>query len=530
VAENGTSSRKKRVMAIAALAIVLVLALLSVIASRSPTTTSVRQQNATSAAAVDAGLSQDLLAFAVDNLDHLEEFDSQEMMSNIISRLNQWIELQKPEEGWQPDAALHSLPPQFGRLASVRDIGALQFGPWDASFLQEIVWMRNVSRMARGDRADALAQASSLFDWVVRNVQLDAAGSASVRRLPGQTLLVGHGDMLERAWLFILLARQQQLDVVMLGLPAQDGSSEIEPWLPALLENDALYLFDARLGLPIPGPGGKGVATLAEVVADESLLRKLDLDDAHRYPVDAERLRGVVALVEATPMFLSRRMSLFESRMAGEERLVLSVDASDLLARAKASPHVSDARLWTFPYEVLDWQASMNQPQQLALLREIRPYFEFTIPTKDGPINPLWKARIHHFKGIFEGEENANVYYQLARPADADLEGAGLQDAQREVLTAAKRNASYWLGVVAFERAKYGPAIEHFRKRTLEATPSGPWTYGARYNLARTYEAQGKLAEAIELYAADTSPQQHGNRLRAKWLMEHQAGTAAEQE
>lgn len=522
MAENGTKASTKRVVTIAAVAILLVIALLVVVVSRSQPATSSTQQNATSAAAVDAGLSQDLFAFAVDNLDHLEEFDSQVMMSNIISRLNEWIDLQKDltSESWEPDAALNSLPPEFGQLEAVRDIGALKFSVIDSSYLQEVVWLRNISRMARGERADALAQATNLFDWVVRNIQLDADGSVPVRRLPGQTLLVGHGDALERAWVFILLARQQQLDVVMLALPGKDGSKKLEPWLPALLENNELYLFDPRLGMPIPGPDGKGVATLSEAIADEAILRNLDLDDKHRYPVDAERLKGVVALVETTPFSLSRRMSLFESQMAGEDRMVLSVDASDLLARAKAVPHVTDARLWTFPYEVLKWQASMNQQQQIALLREFMPFFEFTIPSASGPINPLWKARIHHFKGIFEGEENANAYYQLARPADADLEAAGLQDAQRQVLTTAKRNASYWLGVVAFERAQFGPAVEHLKKRTLEATPSGPWTYGARYNLARTYEAQGKLAEAIELYAADTSPQQHGNRLRAKWLRE----------
>lgn len=489
--------------------------------------TSNSQKSATNAAAVDAGLSQDLLAFAVDNLDHLEEFDSQEMMNNIISRLNQWIELQKPDAAWEADPALQTLPSEFGRIDAVRGIATLEFNPADASFLQETVWLRNISRMARGDQADALSQATNLFDWVVRNVQLDADGNAKVRRLPGQTLLMGHGDMLERAWLFILLARQQQLDVVMLGLPAKDDPQKIEPWLPALLENGQLYLFDPKLGMPIPGPDGKGVATLSEVVADEALLRHLDLDDDHPYPVDAEQLKGVVALIEASPLYLSRRMSLFESQMAGDERLVVSVDASDLMRRAKESPHITDARLWTFPYEVIDWQMSMDQSQQIALLRGLMPFFEFTIPTKDGPINPLWKARIHHFKGIFTGEENANLYYQLARPADVDLDAAALQDAQRDVLITAKRNASYWLGIVAYERGLYEAAVEHFQTRTLKATPAGPWTYGARFNLARTYEAQGNLEKAIELYEEDTSPQRHGNRLRAKWLKEKMSSGAA---
>lgn len=524
MAENGTLSRDKRVMAIAAIAIALFVGLIVVVASRGPSTGN-SQQQASSAAAVGAGLSKDLHAFAIDNLDHLDEFDSQEMMKTIIVRLNQWIDLQEKatSEPWQADAAINSLPPEFGKIVAVHDLEATKFSDLDASFLQEVVWLRNISRVARGDQAEPLAQATNLFDWVVRNVQLDGDASVNVRRLPFQTLLVGHGDALERAWLFILLARQQQLDVVMLALPAKDGSGKLEPWLPALLENNQLYLFDPRLGIPISGPGGKGVATLEQVVADESLLRRLDLDEKHPYPIDAERLKGVVALVEASPLYLSRRMSLFESQMAGENRLLLSVDASDLIARLKASPHISDARLWTFPYEVQNWQAAVSPQQRDALLKDLMPFFAATVQSVKGPLNPLWRGRVHHFKGDFDGDESANFYYQLARPADDELSAANLQGGMQEVYVASKRNASYWLGLVAFERGMYGPAVEHLKRRTLEATPSGPWTYGARYNLARTFEAQGKLAEAIELYLQDTSPQQHGNRLRGKWLEEAQA-------
>ena len=44
-------------------------------------------------------------------------------------------------------------------------------------------------------------------------------------------------------------------------------------------------------------------------------------------------------------------------------------------------------------------------------------------------------------------------------------------------------------------------------------------TPGATYNLARSYEAQGRVAKAISTLAQDkTSPQRFGNRLRAKWL------------
>ena len=35
-------------------------------------------------------------------------------------------------------------------------------------------------------------------------------------------------------------------------------------WICAVLIGDQAYLFDARLGLEVPGPGGQGVATLEQ--------------------------------------------------------------------------------------------------------------------------------------------------------------------------------------------------------------------------------------------------------------------------
>jgi tetratricopeptide (TPR) repeat protein len=83
---------------------------------------------------------------------------------------------------------------------------------------------------------------------------------------------------------------------------------------------------------------------------------------------------------------------------------------------------------------------------------------------------------------------------------------------------AAKRYASYWLGLVAYERENYPTAIDYFEKRTLEATPDGPWTGGARYNLGRSYESLGKAKEAIAAYRSDESEQRYGSRLRAARL------------
>ena len=81
-----------------------------------------------------------------------------------------------------------------------------------------------------------------------------------------------------------------------------------------------------------------------------------------------------------------------------------------------------------------------------------------------------------------------------------------------------KMDASYWLGLVTFERGSYPQAGDYFGKRTLLAWPDGPWTTGAIYNLGRTLEAEGEFDQAVKVYRSYAGAP--GQLLRAKWLKE----------
>ena len=325
--------------------------------------------------------------------------------------------------------------------------------------------------------------------------------------------------------MFTLLARQQGLDVVLLGMGQPDGPLA-EPWLPALVAGDDLYLFDCRLGLPIPGPEGRPVATLAEVAADDSLLRKLDLDAEHPYPVKAADFEHVVAYVEGSPFALSKRMALVESRLAGKRKLALTSPGATLAERVKKIPHVDGAKLWQWPFDVAVAQAKQTgdemQPREMWVFR-MAP--------------DLFKARALTFKGAYDGEEGAKRYYLQSRPPDSVIDGYKLpakvaqryrpEDVSRieatnvVTLRRVRQDSSYWLGLVVFQQQDYPTAVFFFNKGTLGESPNGPWTAGARYNLGRTYEATGELAKAIAEYEADaSSPQSVGSRLRARLLKE----------
>jgi hypothetical protein len=572
-----------------ALALVVVIALLT---GDGGSDASRNENSIGSQGSFEPSIGKDLFDSATGTLDRLEEFDTDPALRLVIDRLNQWIQYDKPKGDWQIDPLVETLPTEpdnLQTLPGLQQAGSLRFSNEDAQHLLETNWLRNIAAQLRRNEASEVALAQDLFDWTIRNVQLDDAPSlltsaTSEQAVPitsREVLLFGHGDYLHRAAVFMLLARQANLQVVLLALPSTRSDDGLRPWATALVSNNDLYLFDTELGLPIPGPDGKGVATLKQVADDDALLRALDMP-GDRYPMRAEQLKDLVALVEASPGYLSRRMAEVESRLAGDRRVVLSVDATGLAERLKSQPLIHQTRIWARPYEVL-WQRRHMQPQQLQPLQfAMAPFMiRFDTPRRAGKGSnvgqddhplftgqldedaesaaraqlqyqacSLWMGRVMHFRGKYTSEGNldgATTHYLEVRVSDDKLEevidkfaahvrfpdeqmATAFRQSLRRAIPEAKQHASYWLGLVAYERANYPVAIDYFQDRTLEDSPDGPWTYGARYNLARTYEAQAAeltdepdeaaalRQKAIELLENDSSPQEHGNRLRAARL------------
>lgn len=199
-----------------------------------------------------------------------------------------------------------------------RTFARREFQEADLVYLREAYWMRRVGRRvldqpasagnrrspktggnnARRNKGGELARAERLFDWTIRNIQLErlppmpaeeaagpgtgpspsliaGVGSAANERMPlpaaargepgpgyrhdpWQTLLLGHGDAWERARVFIALGRQQDLEIVMLATEDPQTNRPPSPWLPALFLDEKLYLFDALIGWPILARAKRG--------------------------------------------------------------------------------------------------------------------------------------------------------------------------------------------------------------------------------------------------------------------------------
>jgi hypothetical protein len=249
--------------------------------------------------------------------------------------------------------------------------------------------------------------------------------------------------------------------------------------------------------------------------------------------VKASQLTHVVALLEASPPYLARRMKSLESQLTGARKMVLTTAPSTCARRWREAKHVVDARLWSRPFQVLQIRSHLVWPAVQALLAAAIPlymvYEEPSVSRSKGQNQPqtagrvvaLGRGRVLQLKGRFSGDDGATYYFQIARPSNQLLAISSRDPLEKGFLIRGKQDASYWFGLIAYQRGNYAAAIDYFATRTLHAYPDGPWTNGSRYNLARAYEASGETRRAILQYGSDdASPGYPGDLLRAKWLQE----------
>ncbi len=541
-------------------------------------------------------LKRDHFAMALDFLKQGDEHNLDRSRAEALYYLNRWARDQTAVVDWLVDRPLlTTLPdtirrsPATKELLSDRALAALEFQLSDVLFLEECRWLHAVANWVNQEptstpvrdwlkttelapkSARQLLTSQALFDWAVRNIQLeelrpypkqDVAGPLApsqgaaeladlpppLRGVPGpgydkypwHILMYGRGDAYQRARIFILLARQLHIDAVMLAVDRKTGRA-VE-WLPAVLIEGQLYLFDAELGLPIPGPQPGSIATLAQVIADPQLLRALDIGEKYRYRIEAEDLTKIVALIDGSTEYLSQRMRLVERALPATDQMVLSLSASQQKQAVAKCAGVTDVRLWPVPLETDMYQRTRNM--LLAQNPEMR-WQEFVDYGVFQGLSTVVRGRRAHLLGRFEDQgevPGANSYYMQSRMTDAQIaeietnrslqnslgleKTLGMPDREwQERLQMAKRFqvqskefGSYWLGLTQMEQQAFDVAINWFKTRTLESTPDGPWTAGARYNLARCYEALGRTEEARQLYLIDESPQRHGSLLRAQNL------------
>ncbi len=507
----------------------------------------------------------ELFENVVDNLNRLSDYGPDNvLLKQITGRLNQWSRSTNTPVSWQPDPLIETLPERF-RDNLVEQLESDEYVPYDAVFLREAILMRDTARHVCRDVFDELEMARRLFDWTVANIALDPnplADQPMLAQMPWQTLVFGHGRPDDRAWVFIQLARQQNLDVVLIEVPYGDG---VLPWFTALVGGDGkLFLFDHTYGLPILDKEGKAVATLEQVAQDDSLLRQYDTSEVP-YPIQTKDLQQASVRIAADRHYLSRRMKKIESKLSGRRRVVLTYRPSAVVEKLRGTPQANRVKLWPWPYQSPELIFRDGAP---ALIAADRQMAKFKLPKvereavlnydfingervanvdeerfRENVVFPLWSGRLKHLAGEFGPDKNgsagvddeaaallemeaanrnAKSLYLLARTLRIDTKGLKPEHIkQAEFLnTIAEANlesATYWLGLIAMEQQDYELA-RHFFQTTLERWPDGLWRSGARFNLARALELSGEIDAAIEQYRQVPAPAKLGALVRAKRL------------
>ena len=363
-------------------------------------------------------MQEDLIRSVIDNFNRLDEFEPSQIFPQMRDRLNQWMLQSRPAEHLAArSAARHARSRSSVRAPLIahftKNLETGLFTVNDMIGLQEAIWLRDIAKNARGSQLDDLSIAEALFDWTVRNLQLvedPPAGTPPVEHSPAEMLLLGRATARERAWIFLLLLRQQGLDGVMLAIAwrRQFAAARV---VDGPGHRRGSISVRSVAGHAAARAAEHRVATLADVAADDELLRKLDLSSTRPYPVKAEQLAHLIAYVEASPVGLSRRMETLEGRLTGDQRVILTARPKRLAERLAGRSQIEQVRYWPLPYEY--WRArgalKPGQPPQAAAELMV-----FQVVRAAGQ-----RPRSLQFKGVVDGERGAKAYYLASPPNEA---------------------------------------------------------------------------------------------------------------
>ncbi|HIN54727.1 MAG TPA: hypothetical protein EYM79_10470 [Planctomycetes bacterium] len=480
----------------------------------------------------------DHLQQALQIIDDLDATDFNQATTTSIFNFNLWSKLHDDDPQWVTPSLINTVPTELASTGLVQAIGGKRFIPLDINYLHETSWLHAIAQWAVADdlphrmfwesykptiadevASEKLTKVLKLFDWTVRNIQLaplldyptipaNTEGPVKISPqlgLPGpgysrtnrHVLTLGVGDWWQRARIFVLLARQQGIDVVLLGLPAEFGKTN-QPWLTAAIIGKELYLFDFNKGLPVLNAAKTAIVTLKQLKEDVDFTQTL-FPVAHQQQPQ-ETLDGLVGLIEADVVAVSHRMAILEKYLTGERQMVLTVAPSIISLRLRTEHQINRSKIWLPIYEGYLFEAALHEK----LVAQDAAALEFVSSTRDHSlfreVPQLREGRFKLLRGVFDDDEsnlgvkgdngaktlmmasriptkliegmleNEDIQQALGllKPADAPafLWRQTLVDKQRTFVRA-KDYASFYIAMIHMEQGHYQDAIDWFERRTI---------------------------------------------------------------
>lgn len=466
-----------------------------------------------------------------------------------VRKLNQYFDGSDPAEYRLDSAARAFLAAQLNP-DKIRSIEGTQWELRDTRHIEDCMMYYTIANRVAGT-GDDLARVRRIFDWAMRQVQLVPAGSFGGSRLgpafarPYDVLLRGMASesegtgWAERAWVFMSLCRQIGIDVGLITfsrgntvdalVPQQSQVAPRRPqrpsiiWICGALIGDQIYLFDPRVGLEIPGPGGLGVATLAQALEDRTILERMNIPGLVPYTASRAALLAsssrIGILIDSSPGYFSPKMRMLQRELAGKYRSVLFNDPAverDNFVRA-LGPRAGTVSLWELPLQV-DARLFLDSEYVQAIKNSL---FWFK------PEFPLVYARVKQLRG--EVNEAIEDYVKLRFSVNPVVTNKK-QMIPKDVQDGLDVYATYYMGLAHLENNNLDQAELMFRQTQTvireEPQPGKGQPYyfmfrwGANANLARISELKHNDGEAIDFYTRPDPTSQHvGNLLRARELV-----------
>ncbi|MBC7817270.1 MAG: hypothetical protein IAG10_10310 [Planctomycetaceae bacterium] len=501
-----------------------------------------------------------------------------------IAVLNEWARgakraAEKSGLGWEPTrphTLLNSLPKEW-----IEQVTLEQFVERDAAFLRDCLWAGQATKFGAGDAESDLDVVVSLFEYVVRNVDLIPSGRRNVPLGPFDVMVLGRGTAQERAWVFAELLRQRNFDAVILTprRASRDAEEEGHILVGVLFEKDIL-LFDPTLGIPLPADIAAPKSalprlpmTLRQATRDPELLAAVASDSGGRFSLTAAMLAATQVELICHTEQLSSRMRHLQQGLAGEQSTVVSdplEDATDqpgLWSRVARHPATTwsadDVAIWSYPEaireaamrltpeqskELAKLSASLAAPQKIKQIKGDQANrtmeLEFTKPERT-----LMKLRmqqvIGHWPEAVQGYLAVQLY-DVEPPTVKDFVKVSADGKQRDpiavVSTLDKQNlrllmmqppnaqvrrlhllagddACYWTALCQFEQDRLRAVVDQCRMYDNQHS-SGGWTSANQWLMATALAKQKKLKEAIRALKEfdEEAPSFAGSRvLTARW-------------
>ncbi|PHR86702.1 MAG: hypothetical protein COA78_37735 [Blastopirellula sp.] len=523
---------------------------------------------------------------AFGHLDTLDEFNQETVKHEILGKINRWIFTTQFDDAWKIDPLVKQLPKEVRDSYRLKDLDTSALRDYelryemndqeftayrggDYDYLQGVFWSsriaKDVTKNGVADpeliawintahpklpvnEKDDLITASLLFDWSVRSIQLHKVPGVVT---PGTTrdtwecLQLGYGDHVQRSRVFISLARQRGITVLMLEVP--DANDKLVTYTPAALIGKQLFVFDALYGLPISTATGTGIATLKEIISEPEVLASMN-SEKYKYPLSSAGFAKASMLIDAPSTALMQATAMIDKALSGDNKVFMHLRPSEIVDKLKERSNVVDVRLWEVPY--------LAEDSVRLRLSDSNLISEFVFERQISDIeSPYGIARMLHLMCRFDQNlqrNGARQMYLLSRKMDRDmaqltrtqqieqleLQGVPLQGTPQQIddylqrmissTKMFKELSSYQLGLIALQSSEFDSAIDYFSVRVLKEFPESVFRSSTHYNLGRAYmaKAQGEetekyLALAIEQLTHEddlVSPQRRGNTLLAERL------------